>query len=52
MPDDHRTTMPQVTVVDDQFGTHKESCDFSEGLTAWMGQGLAADARASHILHL
>jgi hypothetical protein len=23
MPDDHRTAMPQVTAVDDQFGTHR-----------------------------
>jgi hypothetical protein len=23
MPDDHRPAMPQVTAVDDQFGTHK-----------------------------
>jgi hypothetical protein len=25
MPDDHCTAMPQVTVVDDQFGTHSRT---------------------------
>jgi hypothetical protein len=27
MPDDHRTAMPQVTAVDDQFGTHTVNAD-------------------------
>jgi hypothetical protein len=30
MPDDHRTAMPQVTAVDDQFGTHRRDENPSE----------------------
>ena len=38
MPDDHRTTMPQVTVVDEHFGTYRHLTQFDVEQTA-LGRG-------------
>ncbi|MBV8539121.1 MAG: hypothetical protein JO364_13125 [Pseudonocardiales bacterium] len=50
MPDDHRPAVPQVTAVDDQFGTHRfpgatgpARPDLSRSLPVCLLAGLAVD---------
>ena len=45
MPDDHRPAMPQVTTVDDQFGTHRLCAPRQTAYPSRHGDGLAAGGR-------
>jgi hypothetical protein len=49
MPDDHRPAVPQVTAVDDQFGTHRVAANVR--CKIWLCQ-LRASSKLNHSMAL